>query len=82
MGFVPANAYKNQGYIEEFVTIKNSVPEDLQDLLFDPQTSGGLLFSLPQKDGERVLKEIQEVCPGARIVGWVDAYDEYPIWVE
>ena len=82
MGFVPANAYKNRGYIEEFVTIKNSVPEDLQDLLFDPQTSGGLLFSLPQKDGESVLKEIQEVCPGARIVGWVDAYDEYPIWVE
>lgn len=47
MGIIPAAAYRNQDYISEFVSFEN-VNISMQDILFDPQTSGGLLISIPK----------------------------------
>ena len=82
MGFIPSNAYQNRGYLDDLVSIGKEVPEALTDLLFDPQTSGGLLFSLPEKDAPEVLKRLKEVCPAACIVGRVEEYKDYPLIVE
>ncbi len=46
MGLIPAGAYKNREFREQMITFAGSVPRTLQDLLFDPQTSGGLLISV------------------------------------
>lgn len=45
MGLVPAGAYKNRGYSVRQVDA-GSVEEHYMDLLYDPQTSGGLLISV------------------------------------
>jgi selenide,water dikinase len=45
MGLVPAGAYKNREFYEPVVGIAHSVDRLVQDVLFDPQTSGGLLIS-------------------------------------
>ena len=45
MGLVPAGAYKNRGYSMKHVEI-GGIPEHFLDLLYDPQTSGGLLISV------------------------------------
>ena len=45
MGLIPAGAYKNRGHSEQYVDI-GSTPEHYVDLLYDPQTSGGLLISV------------------------------------
>ena len=43
---------------------------DLQALLFDPQTSGGLLFALPAAEASACLRALQDAgCPGARRIG-------------
>ena len=59
MGLVPAGAYKNRGYSIDKVDT-GSVEETYIDLLYDPQTSGGLLFSVHEEDLEKMLKDFEE----------------------
>lgn len=46
MGLVPAGTYKNRDYAGERVRIDPTISEAMIDVLYDPQTSGGLLISL------------------------------------
>ena len=48
MGFIPAGAYRNREYAEAGVKNMANVSRAMQDILFDPQTSGGLLIALPE----------------------------------
>ncbi len=47
MGLIPAGAYKNREHCQSMVDAER-VEEYVTDLMYDPQTSGGLLFSLPK----------------------------------
>jgi selenide,water dikinase len=46
-GLVPAGAYRNRQYLEGKVHWNGKVKQEIADLLFDPQTSGGLLIAVP-----------------------------------
>jgi selenide,water dikinase len=46
-GMVPGGLYRNRDYRKHMVEIEPDVSEFLADILFDPQTSGGLLISVP-----------------------------------
>ena len=59
MGLVPAGAYKNRGYSIDKVETKN-VEEHFIDLLYDPQTSGGLLLSVEPQYVEAVMDEFEK----------------------
>ena len=59
MGLVPAGAYKNRGYSGKQVDM-SQVEEHYVDLLYDPQTSGGLLISVPPEEVESIMKEFEE----------------------
>lgn len=54
MGLVPAGAYKNRSYSLDQVDT-GGVEEHYLDLLYDPQTSGGLLLSVAPEDLDQVL---------------------------
>lgn len=56
MGLVPAGAYRNKEYFEGRVRILPEVDETTADLLYDPQTSGGLLVSLPEVEAQQLLE--------------------------
>lgn len=58
MGLVPAGAYKNLDYFKGRVDV-DGVDEKFVDLVFDPQTSGGLLISLSEEDAENMLKDME-----------------------
>lgn len=82
MGFVPAGAYRNRDYAESGVTVRGSVPRALQDLFYDPQTSGGLLASVREEDGQRVLSELRDASVHAQIVGYVSEYEDNSVILE
>lgn len=71
MGLVPAGAYRNREYIKQ-VAFAPEVPETLRDVCFDPQTSGGLLISLPAQEGEALLQALQKAgLDWVRMIGEV-----------
>ena len=71
MGLVPAGAYRNRQYAGPGVKLRREVSLAMQDILYDPQTSGGLLFALPEKDAEDCLRKLRDHIPQAAIVGYV-----------
>ncbi len=58
MGLVPAGAYRNREYSMEKVET-GAVEEHYIDLLYDPQTSGGLLFCVNPKDLDSLLRDLK-----------------------
>lgn len=82
MGLVPAGAYANRGYIGDNVFINEDVPKDMEDILFDPQTSGGLLISIPKEKGEQLLEELKSTPTKFALVGEVVEKKEHYIIVE
>lgn len=68
-GFVPAGAYANRNTFAQYVVNLDQIDIALQDLLFDPQTSGGLLFSLQEKHASKLLGELRANGIQASIVG-------------
>ena len=56
MGLIPAGAYKNRGYSIKMVDT-GSVEEHYLDLLYDPQTSGGLLISVSPDNLQEMLAD-------------------------
>lgn len=78
MGFIPAGAYCNREYAEAGVKNISNVSRALQDIFYDPQTSGGLMIALDAKEAEQCLAEMRKVIPQAEIIGYVtekmDAY--------
>ncbi len=60
MGLVPAGTYKNRGYSIDQVDA-SGIPPVYLDLLYDPQTSGGLLLSVAPEDLKEMLSEFQKI---------------------
>jgi len=66
MGLVPAGAYRNQNFVAAHVNRAAAIDESMIDLLYDPQTSGGLLIALaPENLGifEREMVAMGEEVP-------------------
>jgi selenide, water dikinase len=82
MGLIPAGAYRNMDYAEKGVTHIREIPQPLLDIFYDPQTSGGLLISVPEKYAAELLKELQEEIPAAKQIGYVTDYLENSIYIE
>jgi len=69
MGLVPAGAHKNRKFFEELIHIDTGIDRAVIDLMFDPQTSGGLLISLNKKDAETCVEEMKTKGITAQIIG-------------
>ena len=74
MGLVPAASYGNRKAITD-VQVDANLDGVWTDILFDPQTSGGLLFSVPATEGPDLVKALNDVgVEGATIVGAVENF--------
>lgn len=82
MGFIPAGAYRNRTYAEAGVLKKRDIPRALEDIFFDPQTSGGLLIAVAEKDAAACLAALQAEIPNAAEIGYVTELHENYLIVE
>ena len=78
MGLVPEGTYRNKRFCKKEISMKGQLAESMEDLLFDPQTSGGLLVSVPEEEGEKLLKELRsrEETKQAACIGYVEKKQE------
>lgn len=74
MGMIPGGTQRNREYREHMVDIDKQIPDYLVDILFDPQTSGGLLISVPEGKAARLLQMmLREGVNEAAIIGEIAA---------
>jgi len=74
MGVIPAGLHRNRQYRENFIEVAQSCPEWMIDILFDPQTAGGLLITLPAGQAEQLIGKMHtRGIKDAAIVGEVIA---------
>ena len=59
MGLIPEGMYRNRDFIGDLCIAESSAKGELVDIAFDPQTSGGLLIGLPEKNASNLLSELQ-----------------------
>lgn len=79
MGIIPEGMYNNLDYLKDKFTLGSNIPQELQDVLIDPQTSGGLLLSIPEKNVKEFLSRIETFTPYARVIGQVIDKGDKPI---
>lgn len=72
-GIFPGGAFDNKKHFKSKVEFANFIDEPSQMLLFDPQTSGGLLLGVPSRDRERFLARARELNQSAWVIGSVEA---------
>lgn len=59
MGLVPAGAYKNREFYEPAINMSPSIDRSFADVLYDPQTSGGLLICVDLEDSAALLEDLK-----------------------
>jgi len=83
MGLVPAGSYKNREYSGHMVDTGDATETDI-DLLYDPQTSGGLLISVAPEYADDIMNafEAQGLETRASRIGTVREADEKWIYLK
>ena len=79
--YLTAAAQKNRNHVEAYVQFEN-ISFAMEEVLFDPQTSGGLLLAVHPEDAKEMLAEMQEKGLPAAIVGEITEKREFEIYVK
>lgn len=74
MGLVPAGTYRNREFRSDMIETAGDISDDVMNILFDPQTSGGLLIAVPAETAGVLLQNLhQRGVAEAAIVGAITA---------
>ncbi len=76
-GMLTRGDKNNREYVGDAVRLDNSVSGEMQSALYDPQTAGGLLISLPATKSAEYLERVE----GAKVIGRVTERRDYLIEV-
>jgi len=72
-GVLPEGMYRNRSFAEPYVD-PGDVELARQDVLYDPQTSGGLLIAVDSADADALCAELKPAVPSAQRIGTVETY--------
>lgn len=70
MGLIPEGAYRNRAFAGPFAD-EGKAPLDRVDLLYDPQTAGGLLVAVDRQDAAALMQALKGCVPSAQCIGVV-----------
>ena len=79
MGILPEGMYRNRSFAE--AGVRSCVTQAQEDILYDPQTSGGLLMAVSERDAGELLARLQDPLPHAAAIGTVTPEEESSIVV-
>jgi selenide,water dikinase len=68
LGAIPGGLKNNREYAACAVEIARDLTQEVEDLLYDPQTSGGLLITLPEADATALTNAFPDAYPIGRVV--------------
>ncbi len=63
---IPAGALANREFLKGHLMVSRDVPENVEAVLFDPQTSGGLLIAIAEDDTDQFAADLER----ANLFGW------------
>lgn len=81
IGLVPAGLYRNRDYVGDRCTFAENIIQIVRDMMFDPQTSGGLLVSIPEKHCAGLLEVFKNKGINASVIGEIRASTDKRIFV-
>lgn len=81
MAMIPSGTYNNKRHIKKDYVCE-SKETYIEDLLFDPQTSGGLLYSLGEDEAIKLVEELKENNIIASIIGYVKDKKEKHLYIK
>jgi len=67
-GAIPGGLKNNREFASGAVEVTREIPAELENLLYDPQTSGGLLISLPEADAAQLESKLPEAYRVGRVL--------------
>lgn len=77
---IPGGLKENRAYLRKFVSVPDKFDADLLNVLFDPQTSGGLLFTVPPEEADACVAHLhREGEKEAAIIGEILPAQDYQI---
>jgi selenide,water dikinase len=76
--YATAAGQRNRNFMEGKAETSGVSPA-MQEIVFDPQTSGGLLIALPADQARALLADIQKDDPAAAIIGVVTKREDFPV---
>jgi len=80
--FIPPLTRENKEFLEKYVKFSDDIEENEQTIIYDSQTSGGLLITVEEEKAVKIVKEMQkEGITDASIIGEVTKYGKFPIKV-
>ncbi len=80
-GMIPAGANANRDFLNGKVHISDGIDKNLVHVMFDPQTSGGLLIAIDKERAEEFEKELKAQGGVGQMSGTVDAAGKHPLIV-
>lgn len=75
MGILPEGMYRNRSFAEQAVDAGDT-PLAVQDVLYDPQTAGGLMISVHPEDADALFEELKTAVPCAQRIGVMERAGE------
>lgn len=79
---VPGGTFSNKEYLQEHVKLALEVDPTFEHILYDPQTSGGMLIAVPEKRVDTLLQELEARECFFQLIGRVEEAQEKSIIVE
>jgi selenide, water dikinase len=68
-GFCAGGLNNNRDFFADQITLNDTIPSEFRDLLFDPQTSGGLLIFVQRSDADRLTRALHDASVPAVEIG-------------
>lgn len=75
-GIIPAGAYRNMAFVEDSIDMGAGVLQEVSDVLYDPQTSGGLLISVEGARAQELVRRLEAEGVHGAVVGEVQGPGE------